>query len=269
MTCDGSIHPTAILSPEVKLGRNVQIGPYCVLEGAITLGDNCVLRPGSYLYGPLTMGRDNIVHSGAVLGGEPQHLRYKGEPTSLEIGDGNVFREHATIHRGTTHAMKTVIGNQNFFMAGAHVAHDCVIGNRCLLTNGCLLGGHCTLEDSVILSGNSAVHQFVRVGRLALLSGLSATGKDIPPFVIQQGLDTVSGVNVIGMRRAGMSHEQIDAVRTTFKMIFREGLPLPAATAKAEKRLGHIDVVQEMINFLRGCSKGVNAMRGRLQGDAA
>ena len=162
------------------------------------------------------MGRDNIVYTGAVLGEQPQHLRYRGEPTSLEIGDGNTFREHVTVHRGTTHSMKTVIGNHNFLMAGAHVAHDCVIGNHCIFTNGCLVAGHCIVADNVILSGNSAVHQFCHVGRLSLLSGCSATTKDMPPFVIQQGIDCVSGLNLIGMKHglssarsmpcAGFSH---------------------------------------------------------------
>src|SRR5207253_181466 len=120
-----------------------------------------------------------------------QHLKYNGEPTSLEIGDNNIFREHVTIHRGTSYSWKTVIGSNNYFMAGSHVAHDCRVGNNCILANGALVGGHCTLEDNVYLSGNCAVHQFVRMGRLSLLSGTSATTKDIPPFIIQQEIDHV------------------------------------------------------------------------------
>src|ERR1051325_6365593 len=130
------IHPTAILGPAVELADNVEIGAYAVLDGKITLGSGCVIRPGAFLFGTVTMGRDNKVFSGAVLGEQPQHLKYRGEPTSLEIGDGNTFREHVTVHRGTIHSMKTVIGSENFFMAGSHVAHDCVIGNRCIFTNG-------------------------------------------------------------------------------------------------------------------------------------
>ena len=235
MTRDGSarIHPTAIIGPEVQLGDNVEVGAYAVLDGPVTIGDDCVIRPAAYLYGPLTMGRGNTVHTGAVLGDYPQHLKYRGEPTSVEIGDNNIIREHVTIHRGTTHSMRTVVGSNNLFMVGCHIAHDCVVGDRCILTNGCMLGGHCTLEDNVIISGNSAIHQFVRVGRLALLSGVSASTKDMPPFTVQQGIDNVVGINVIGMRRAGMSHQQINAVRDVFKMLFREGLPLPAAMAKA------------------------------------
>lgn len=263
------IHPTAVVSPDAEIGERTQVGPYAVLDGRVTLGDDCIIRAGAVLYGPLSLGSGNVVHTGVVLGDFPQHLKYHGEETFLEIGDGNIFREHVTVHRGTTHSMRTVIGNHNFFMVGSHVAHDCVIGSRCILTNGCLVGGHCVLEDNVILSGNSAVHQFVRVGRLALLSGLSATTKDIPPFVIQQGIDSISGINVIGMRRAGMNNIQINAVRETFKMIFREGSPLPASLAKAQDRFGHVDAVQEMVHFLQGCHKGVNLMRSRFREEAA
>jgi UDP-N-acetylglucosamine acyltransferase len=263
------IHPTAIVSPQAVLGDNVEVGAFSLIEGEVTIGDNCVIRPGAYLYGPITMGRGNTVHTGAILGDLPQHLKFKGERTTLEIGDNNIIRENVTIHRGTTHSFKTVIGNNNFIMVGAHIAHDCVVGNRCMLTNGCMLAGHCTLEDNVIISGNSAVHQFVRIGRLALLSGLSGTTKDIPPFIIQQGIDTTSGVNVIGMRRAGMAQEQINAVRDAFRILFREGLPLPAAIAKLERHLGDSDVVREMITFLHGAHKGVCPMRGRLRDEAA
>jgi UDP-N-acetylglucosamine acyltransferase len=263
------IHPSAIVSPQAVIGENVEIGAFSIIEGEVTIGDNCVIRPGAYLYGPITMGRGNAIHTGAVLGDAPQHLKYKGERTYVEIGDNNIFRENTTVHRGTTSSYKTVIGNNNFLMVGAHVAHDCVVGNRCLLTNGSMIAGHCVLEDNVIISGNSAVHQFVRVGRLALLSGLSGSTKDIPPFIIQQGIDCTSGINVIGMRRAGMSHDQINAVRDAFRILYRDGLPLPAAIAKLEHRLGGVDVVREMINFLQGAHKGVSPMRSRLRDEAA
>jgi UDP-N-acetylglucosamine acyltransferase len=263
------IHPAAVISPDVQLGENVEVGALAVLEGPMIIGDDCVVRPGAYLFGPLTLGQGNQVFSGAILGERPQHLKYNNEPTSLQVGDFNVFREHVTIHRGTTHAMKTVIGNHNYFMANSHIAHDCVVGNRCILANGALVGGHCILQDNVILSGNSAVHQFVRIGRLAMISGCSATGKDIPPFVIQQNIDNVAGINAIGMKRAGMSSKETTTVRAAFKMLFREGLVLPAAMAKMEKELGDFDVIQEMLTFLRGCTKGINIMRNRFHEDIA
>jgi UDP-N-acetylglucosamine acyltransferase len=258
----GRIHRTAVIAREAELADNVVVGPFAVIEGHVRIGPDCVIRPHALLVGPITMGRGNVVFPGAVLGERPQHLKYNDEPTSLEIGDHNIFREHVTIHRGTAHSLVTRIGSHNLFMAHSHVGHDCVIGNRCILTNGALVGGHCLLEDNVYLSGNCAVHQFVRIGRLALLSGCSATTKDIPPFVIQQYIDTVVGVNLIGMRRAGLSHVQINAVRSAFRIVFREGLPLPVAVDRLQCELGDIDVIQEMIAFLRHCHKGINPMRG-------
>lgn len=257
------IHPTALISSEVELGENVEVGAFAIIDGPVTIGADCVIRPGAQLLGPMTMGKGNTVFGGAILGERPQHLKYNNEPTTLEIGDRNIFREHVTIHRGTTHSMKTTIGNDNFFMVNSHVAHDCVIGNRCVLVNGALIAGHCVLEDNVILSGNSAIHQFVRVGRLGLLAGGSVTQKDIPPFIIQIGQDNIGGINLIGMKRAGMSRDQINAIRTAFKLLFREGLALPAAMAKMERELGQVDVVQEMLTFLRGCTRGINVIRGR------
>jgi UDP-N-acetylglucosamine acyltransferase len=257
------IHPTAVVSSEAELADNVVVGPFVMIEGRVRLGPGCVLRPYVHLCGPLTMGAGNLIYSGCVLGERPQHVRYQDEPTTVEIGDHNIFREHVTVHRGTTHTWATRIGNHNFLMAHSHVAHDCRIGSRCILANGALVGGHCTLEDNVYLSGNSAVHQFVRIGRLALLSGCSATTKDIPPFVIQQNIDTVVGVNVVGMRRAGLTNEQINAVRGAFRILFRAGLILPAALAKLDQEFGTVDVVAEMIAFLRASPRGINPMRTR------
>lgn len=257
------IHPTAVISPEADLAGDVIVGPYAVIEGRVRIGPGCILRPYVHLCGPLTLGQGNLVCTGAILGERPQHLKYNDEPTGLEIGDHNIFREHVTVHRGTTQSWTTRIGSQNFFMAHCHVAHDCRIGNRCIFANGALVGGHCTLGDGVYLSGNCAVHQFCRIGKLALLSGCSATTKDIPPFIIQQNIDTVVGVNVVGMRRAGMSREQIDAVRQAFRILFREGLPLPAAVARLEHELGAAEAVREMIEFIRQCHRGINPMRDR------
>jgi UDP-N-acetylglucosamine acyltransferase len=258
------IHPTALVSPEAELADGVEVGPYVVVEGAVRLGEGCLVRPFAHLIGPLTMGRGNQVYSGAVLGERPQHLKYNNEPTGVEVGDNNVFRENVTVHRGTTHSWKTVIGSNNFFMAGSHVAHDCRVGSGCILANGALLGGHCVIEDGAYLSGNSAVHQFVRVGRLALLSGVSGTTKDVPPFIIQQEINWVVGVNVVGMRRAGLTGAQIDAVRRAYHVLFREGHAMPHALALVEAELGAIDVVRELVGFIRKSPRGVNAVRGSL-----
>jgi UDP-N-acetylglucosamine acyltransferase len=252
------IHPTAIIPPEASLGDEVEVGPYVVLEGPVTIGPGCVLRPHAHLIGPLTMGRNNKVFTGAVLGEQPQHLKYNGELTRVEIGDNNVFREHVTVHRGTTASHVTRIGNTNFLMAGAHIAHDCIVGNNCLLANGALVGGHCILEDNVFLSGNSAIHQFVRVGRLALISGVSASTKDVPPFTIQQRINFVGGINVVGMRRAGIPTAHIDAVRQAFHYIYREDFTIPFALARVEQEFSAIPETMELVNFIRHSSRGIS-----------
>jgi UDP-N-acetylglucosamine acyltransferase len=257
------IHPSAVIAPDADLADDVQVGPHVVIEGPVRLGPGCVLRPGVHLVGPLTMGRHNVVFSHAVLGEQPQHLKYNGEATRLEIGDHNVFREHVTVHRGTTQSWVTRVGHHNYFMANSHIAHDCQVGSHCILANGALLGGHCRLEDSVYLSGNCAVHQFVRVGRLALLSGVSATTKDIPPFIVQQRINDVVGVNVVGMRRAGVPTAHIDGVRRAFHVLYREGHPLPVSLSLIEKDLGTVPEVMELVAFIRASARGINLINTR------
>ena len=183
--------------------------------------------------------------------------------TSAKIGPGSQILAHSYVGSDAILADGVIVNT------GAVVSHDCVIGNRCILTNGALLAGHVHLDDGVIISGNSVVHQFSRLGRLAMLCGISATSKDIPPFIMQQGGDNVVGINLIGMKRAGMTREQVHAVREAFRILYREGLILPAAMAKLEKELGQVDVIQEMLAFLRGCTKGINPMRGRIGQEAA
>jgi UDP-N-acetylglucosamine acyltransferase len=251
------IHPTAILAPEAEVGADVEVGPHVVIEGEVQIGAGSVLRPGVHLIGPLTMGCHNTVFSGAVLGERPQHIKYAGEPTRLVIGDHNIIREHVTIHRGTAHSGETRIGNDNFLMAHCHIAHDCVIGNHCILANGALVAGHCLLQDSVYLSGNSAIHQFCRAGRLAMLGGVSAATKDIPPFIIQQRMNCVVGVNVVGMRRAGIPHSNIDAVRRAFHFLYRSSMVVPAALEHMQRDLGQVPEVAEMVAFIRASTRGI------------
>jgi UDP-N-acetylglucosamine acyltransferase len=251
------VHPTAVVDPAADLGEGVQVGAQVVIEGAVVVGPGCVVRAGAHLVGPLTMGSHNVVFQGAVLGEEPQHLKYRGEATRLEVGDHNVFRENVTVHRGTSATCLTRIGSHNFLMAGAHVAHDCRVGNHCILANGALMGGHCVLEDNVYLSGNCALHQFVHVGRLALLSGVSAATKDIPPFIVQQRINCVVGVNVVGMRRAGIPTANIDAVRRAFHILYREDHVLPQALARIEQELGGVPEAAEMVAFIRAAGRGI------------
>jgi UDP-N-acetylglucosamine acyltransferase len=257
------IHPTAVISAEAEIAEDVTIGPYVVVEGRVRIGTGCVIRPYVHLCGPLSMGCRNTVFTGAVLGEAPQHIKYQNEPTSLQIGDENIFREQVTVHRGTTQSWTTRVGSQNFFMAHSHVGHDSQVGNRCILANGALVGGHCVVGDNVYLSGNSALHQFVRVGRLALLSGVSATTKDIPPFLIQQNIDNIVGVNVVGMRRAGLSNQQIEGIRRAYHILFRQSKIMSVALAQVEAELADVDVAMELVAFIRQSKRGINPARDR------
>ena len=263
------IHPTALISPEAELADDVVVGPYAVIEGRVCIGSGSVLRPFVHLCGPLTMGRNNQVYTGAVLGERPQHLQYHDEPTRVEIGDDNIFREGVTVHRGTVQSQVTKIGSANFFMANSHIAHDCRVGDRCMLANGAVVGGHCTLGDNVFLSGNSAVHQFCRVGRLALLSGASATTMDIPPFVIVQRINTVMGVNVIGMRRAGLNYRQVQAIRRAYQILYKSRKVISVALSEIEQESGSIDVVAEFVDFIRTSKRGISLSHHHEQSEAA
>ncbi len=253
-----SIHPTAIISPEAKLGEDVQIGPFCVIEGKVELGDGCVIHPHSHLIGPMTLGTENQIFTGATLGGQPQDLSYKNEETRVEIGNRNIFRENVTIHRGTARSGVTRIGDDNFFMACSHVGHDSIVGDRCVLANNALLAGHTHLHDGVFLSGGAVVHQFCTLGRLSMLAGLSGSSKDVPPFIMQQNINLVCGLNIVGLRRAGVSTQDITVLRQAYRILYREGLLLPNGLAQVEQQLGESAIVQELVHFIRNSKRGIN-----------
>ena len=256
------IHPSAIISPEADLPADVQVGPYAIIEGAVRVGPGTVIEAHACLCGPIVMGQDNFVGHGAVLGKSPQHRHYRGEQTTLQIGDGNVFREHVTIHRGTpAGGGRTSIGDRNLFMIGAHVGHDGIVGNDCTLTNGALVAGHAELQDSCILSGHTAIQQRVRVGRLAMLGGLGSSTKDLPPFVLAQGYNCVSGLNLIGLRRSGMSGETITAIRQAFRILYKEGRTQTSALDLIESDLGHVAEVAEFVEFIRSSTIGISPAR--------
>jgi UDP-N-acetylglucosamine acyltransferase len=257
------IHPTAIIDPLAEIGDEVQIGPYVVIEGSVTIGVGCVIKTGAHLIGPMTIGAENQIHSYAVLGEAAQHLKYAGGPAQVEIGDRNVIREFVTIHRATSESTTTRIGNSNFLMANSHVAHDCQVGDNCLIANGALIAGHCTVQDGVVVSGNVAVHQHVRLGRLSMISGVSATSMDLPPFMINQAHNVVCGVNIIGMRRAGVSSAAIDAVRAAFKTIYRSSMMLTASLPRLEKEFAHVPEVMELVSFIRASKRGITLHTNR------
>jgi UDP-N-acetylglucosamine acyltransferase len=256
------VHPTAVISLEAELADDVQVGPYSVIEGPVRVGAGTVIEAHACLCGPIELGQDNFVGHGAILGKSPQHKGYRGETTSLRIGDGNIFREHVTIHRGTeAGGGETQIGHRNMFMIGSHLGHDSRVGNDCTLVNGALVGGHVELHDGCILSGHSAIQQRVRVGRLAMLGGLGSATKDIPPFVIQQGYNCVSGLNLVGLRRSGMETEVVAALRIAFRVLYKEGRTQTGALELIEANLGQIPEVAEFVTFIRESRIGISPAR--------
>jgi UDP-N-acetylglucosamine acyltransferase len=256
------IHPTAVISPEAELAPDVQVGPFAIIDGPVQVGPGCVIEGHACLCGPLTMGRDNFVGHGAVLGKSPQSRGYCGEPTGLRIGDGNTFREYVTVHRGTADgAGETRVGDHNLMMIGSHLGHDARMGDGCTLVNNALVAGHVILQDGCILSGHTAAQQRVRIGRLAMLGGMGATSKDIPPFVLQQGYNCVTGLNIVGLRRAGASAETIAALREAYRILYKEGRPRGSALDRIEADLGSVPEVREFVAFIRATTLGINPAR--------
>jgi UDP-N-acetylglucosamine acyltransferase len=250
------IHPTAIIHPGAKLDATVQVGPYTVIDEGVEIGPDCVIGPQVYLTGLTTIGAHNRFYAGCVIGEAPQDLKYTGEPTRLRIGDHNIFREHVTAHRSNQPAEETVIGSRNFLMAHSHVAHNCRLGNGVILANGALLGGHVTLEDRAFLSGNCIVHQFVRVGTLALMQGGSAISKDLPPYTVARGDNGICGLNTVGLRRAGLTPAERLELKQLYHVLFREGRNLRAAVASAQERFSSAPA-RVMLDFLAASTRGV------------
>jgi UDP-N-acetylglucosamine acyltransferase len=252
------VHPTAVVSADAALADGVSVGPFAVLDGPVSLGPGCKVGPHCHLTGRVTAGADNTFHAGCVIGDTPQHLGYQGEPTEVRLGDGNTFREHVTVHRGMpANGGVTAIGSGNLFMVGSHVAHDCAVGNKAIFANSAVIGGHSTVMDGAFLSGNSCVHQFCRVGRLAMISGTSSISQDLPPFWIVQEVNITHGVNVVGMRRAGIPNAEIQAVRRAYKAITRSGLTIRAALDQIEAADGGLPAVRELIDFIRSSKRGI------------
>lgn len=221
-----SIHPAAVVSPHAELGTNVRIGPFCIVEAGVVLGDGCHLVGRVSVKSGTVLGRDNLVMEGTVLGGMPQHIHMPEHPGVVTIGDANVIRENVTVHRAMAAGQATQIGNSCLLMVGTHVAHDCTLGDNVILTNNTMLGGHVTVADRAYLSGSVAVHQFCRVGRLAMVGGLARVRQDVPPFVmIDGGTTMVVGLNKVGLRRAGFTPTEVLQLKSAYRLIYRSGLP--------------------------------------------
>jgi UDP-N-acetylglucosamine acyltransferase len=251
-----AIHPTAVVDPRAEIDPAADIGPYVVIEGPVRIGPRTRVMAHAFLTGDTHLGADNVVHPGAIVGHEPQDLAYRGAPTGLRIGDRNVIREHAEIHRATQEGTVTVVGSDNYLMSHAHIAHNCRVGDRTIVCSGALVAGHAVLEDQAFVSGNCVVHQHVRIGRLAILRGLSRTSRDVPPFSIMDGTHTVRGVNRVGLRRAGLDAARIRTLVTAFRMLFRTRQNLREAMAQVKASLQSPEV-DELLAFIRAAKRGV------------
>jgi len=260
------IHPTAIIHPKAKLDSTVRVGPYAVIDEGVELGAHCVVGPHVYLTGLTTIGAHNSFHAGGVIGDAPQDLKYKGEPTRLRIGDHNVFREHATVHRSTKTDGETVIGSHNFFMANAHIGHNSHLGDHIIIANGVLLGGYVTVQDRAFISGNCLIHQFCRVGTLALMQGGSAISQDLPPFTVAQRGNEICGLNVIGLRRAGFTAEQRLELKRLYRALFRSGKNLRVAVEEAQKTFTS-PTAKILLDFVAEAKRGVCRDAGGVAGE--
>ncbi len=218
------IHPTAIVDSRAELGCDVVVGPFCIVEAGAVIGDRCLLESRSVIKSRTVLGTDNEIGEGAVVGGKAQHLHQHDPGGTLVIGSHNRLRENVTLHRGWSNEAQTIVGDHNLLMVGCHVGHDCRVGSHCVLVNHVLLGGHVQVEDRAYLGGAVAVHQFCRIGRLAMIGGLARVTQDVPPFVmVEGGVNQIVGLNKVGLRRNGYSPEQILQLKAAYRLIYREG----------------------------------------------
>lgn len=253
------IDPRAVIDPAAELAADVQVGPFTVIGPHVTIGSGCRIGPHVVILGPTQLGRNNQVFQFASLGDAPQDKKYKGEPTRLEIGDGNTFREYCTVNRGTTHDLGvTRIGSDNWFMAYTHVAHDCQIGDHCILANFATLGGHVELGDWVIMAGFSGVHQFCKIGAHCFVANNAAVTRDVPPYLMVTGQPAEPhSVNAEGLKRRGFTPEQIRNIRGGYKVLYRSGLKLAEATEQLHKLAAEQPELKPFVEFLATTTRSI------------
>jgi len=250
------IHPTALVDRRATIDPTADLGPYVVVDGPVEIGPRTRVMAHVFLTGRTVIGADNVIHPGSVIGDEPQDVKYADAPTGLRIGDRNVLREHVEIHRATEPETWTTIGDDNYLMSRAHVAHNCAVGHRTVLATGATLAGHVTVGDQAFVSGNCVVHQHTRVGRLAIMRGLSRASRDVPPFCIMDGTHMVRGLNRIGLRRAGFDAAAMRALSTAFRILFRVRTNLREAMVRVEAEC-RAPEVDELLAFIREAKRGV------------
>ncbi|HJQ10682.1 MAG TPA: acyl-ACP--UDP-N-acetylglucosamine O-acyltransferase [Gemmatimonadaceae bacterium] len=252
------IHSTAIISPEAEIGADVEIGPYAIVGDNCVVGDGCTIAPRATLERNVTLAANVKVGIGTILGGLPQDLKFAGEETTVEIGEGTVIREYTTINRGTAQSFKTTVGKNCLLMSYVHLGHDCHIGNSVILSNVVQLAGHVTIEDRAIISGLSAVHQFVRIGRQSFIGGCSRVSKDIPPFLKAVGNPVkLYGLNTVGLQRSGMEEATIRELKRAYRLLFRSDLNVSQAMERVQNELEVLPEVRELVRFLEASERGV------------
>ncbi|MGM0441171.1 MAG: acyl-ACP--UDP-N-acetylglucosamine O-acyltransferase [Elusimicrobiota bacterium] len=253
------IHSTAVLEGDIDLGNNVQIGPFCLIRGNISIGDNTTIDARTVVEGNTVIGKNNNIGIGAVIGNPPQDLKYDGEPTRVVIGDSNNIREYVTINRGTEATGTTRLGDENLLMSYVHIAHDCHIEDEVIFANCATLGGHINIESKVVIGGMTAIHQFTKIGKIAMIGGASRVTKDIPPFCRVAGNPLkLFGLNSIGLKRRDFSSNERSNLKSAYKILFNEGLNTTQALEKL-KNTPNLDSehVEHLIEFIEKSDRGI------------
>ncbi len=252
------IHPTAIVDPKAELGAETIVGPYCIVGSEVVLGEGCWLQHHVTLCGPMRAGAKNKFYAYCSIGQQTQDLKYAGEPTYLEIGDENTFREFCTVNRSTKADGKTRVGNRGDFLAYSHIGHDCTVGNSVVFSNNGTLAGHVEVGDHAVMGGLTAVHQFCRIGRFAITGGCSKIVQDVPPFLIADGNPAeIRGVNLIGLERAGFTPESVKAIKEAFRLIYRSKLNTRQAIEAVRNQIEPREEITHFIEFVEKSARGI------------
>jgi UDP-N-acetylglucosamine acyltransferase len=253
-----SIHPTAIVDSGAELAADVQVGPFAVIGADVVLHAGVTVGAHAVLTGPMVVGEGSKIFHHAVLGGAPQDMKYSGERSRVVIGPGNTFREFTTVNRGTGDTGETQIGEGNLFMAYVHVAHDCIIGDRCVFANASQLAGHVKVASDVVIGGLVGVHQHARIGRCAMLGGGAKAAQDVPPFTIAQGdRARLYGLNIVGLRRKGFDLDVVGGLKSAYRQLFHHGLPLRIALEQVRELYAEVPEVAELVSFIEGSARGI------------
>src|SRR3954466_13937901 len=255
---DAQIHPTAIVDAQAEIGPGTIIGPYCIVGAGVVVGADCWLQHHVTLAGPLTTGARNKFYAYSSIGQQTQDLKYQGEPTYLEIGDENTFREFVTVNRSTTGTGKTLIGHRGNFLAYSHIGHDCVVGDEVVFSNNGTLAGHVQVGDHAIMGGLTAVHQFCRLGRYAITGGCSKIVQDVPPFMIADGNPAKGGgINIVGLERSGFAPESIKTIKEAFRLIYRSKYNTRQAVEAIQQELPATAEITQILEFIQSSERGI------------